>query len=101
MLLLINNGEAIRDFIHIDNVVNIYKNLLIKKDVKTGTCQSKSILFIIDFLRQEGILLKTVNINRKELKVSICNTEKLKSIIGNLKFKKVKILFFLKSKECE
>jgi len=101
VLLLINNGEAIRDFIHIDNVVNIYKNLLIKKDVKTGTCQSKSILFIIDFLRQEGILLKTVNINRKELKVSICNTEKLKSIIGNLKFKKVKILFFLKSKECE
>jgi UDP-N-acetyl-D-glucosamine 4,6-dehydratase len=30
---LINNGESIRDFIHIDNVVNIYKQLLKSKDV--------------------------------------------------------------------
>jgi nucleoside-diphosphate-sugar epimerase len=103
-LSLINNGEAIRDFIHIDDVVNIYKELLIKKDVKIlniGAGQSKSILFIIDFLRQNDIFLKTASINRKELKVSICNTDKLKSITSNLKFKNVEDFLLSEIKDCK
>ena len=109
-LFLINSGEALRDFVHIDDVVYIYKNLLVKKNVKIlniGTGQSKSVLYLIDFLRKNNILLNTHSLIRSELKVSVCNANKLMSIIGGVTFVNVedfliseieKIIIFRESK---
>ncbi len=33
-LNIVNNGNAIRDFIHIEDVVDIYSKILDKKDIK-------------------------------------------------------------------
>lgn len=91
-LTLVNNGEAIRDFIHIDDVVSIYKKLLNLKNtqiINIGTGESKSILFLIDFLKENNVDLKTNNIYKNELKVSICNIDKLLNVMGNTNFNKV------------
>ena len=52
-ITIVNNGNAIRDFIHIDDVVDIYIRLLEIKDIKilnVGTGNGTSIKNIIDFL---------------------------------------------------
>ena len=96
-LLLINNGEATRDFIHIDDVLYAYKNLLTKKGVNIiniGSGNSKSISDIIEFLRRYGLSLNTNNLSRDELKVSVCNSRKLQSVIPGIEFKSVEDFLF-------
>lgn len=91
-LTLINNGDAIRDFIHIDDVVKIYTKLLGVKNVPVlniGTGKGKSVLYLIDYLRKNNILIKTKSIFREELKVSTCNNKNLTSIFKEIKFKNV------------
>lgn len=92
ILTLINNGEAIRDFIHIDDVVYSYKKILEIKNtplVNIGTAEGKSILYILNFLRKNGIELQTDEIMRDELMVSISKNKILLKIIGHYSFKKV------------
>jgi UDP-glucose 4-epimerase len=92
-LNLINNGEAIRDFIHIDDVVYIYKKLLEVEDeikiINIGTGIGKSVLFILDYLRKNNINVSSDSAERDELMVSISNNKLLTSITNNYKFKKV------------
>jgi len=79
-LTIVNNGNAIRDFIHIDDVVDIYIRLLEIKDIKilnVGTGNGTSIKNIIDFLYNQNIKLKTKNIFRDELKTSTSNNRLL------------------------
>ena len=88
-LTLINNGEAIRDFIHIDDVISIYKQLLNRDNIpiiNIGTGIGKSVLFILDFLRKNDINIKNSTINRDELKVSISNNRLLLDCIGDYTF---------------
>lgn len=93
ILTLINRGEAIRDFIHIDDVVNSYINMLTTANIpiiNIGTAEGKSILYILDYLRDNNILLKTSEIKKDELKVSISKNDLLLNLLGdNYTFKKV------------
>lgn len=91
-LTLVNNGEAIRDFIHIDDVVHSYKKILEIKNtpiVNIGTAEGKSLLYILNFLRKNGIELKTDEIMKDELMISISKIKTLLGIIRNYSFKKV------------
>ncbi|EDZ62824.1 NAD-dependent epimerase/dehydratase [Sulfurimonas gotlandica GD1] len=91
-LTLVNNGEAIRDFIHIDDVVHSYIKILKTKNtpiINIGTAEGKSILYILNYLRKNSIELKTNEIFKKELMVSISENKILLKIIGNYSFKKV------------
>jgi UDP-glucose 4-epimerase len=91
-LTLVNNGEAIRDFIHIDDVVHSYKKILEIKNtpiVNIGTAEGKSLLYILNFLRKNGIELKTDEIMKDELMISISKNKTLLGIIRNYSFKKV------------
>jgi nucleoside-diphosphate-sugar epimerase len=93
VLNLINNGEAIRDFIYIDDVVYIYKKLLFENScidiLNIATGEGKSVLYILDFLRQKDIVISSNSITREELMVSISNNKLLKDFIGEYKFKNV------------
>ncbi len=83
-LNIVNNGNAIRDFIHIDDVVDIYSKILDKKDIKIlniGSGNGSSIKNILDFLNNHNIKIKTKNIQRKELKISTADISKLKKIL--------------------
>lgn len=91
-LTLINNGEAIRDFVHIDDVVYCYKKILETQNkpvVNIGTSEGKSILYILNYLQKHHIELNTKEITQDELKVSICKNKELLMIIGDYSFKKV------------
>jgi len=91
-LTIANNGNALRDFIHIDDVVKIHKVLLSCTDINKiniGSGRNTSIGNIIDFLRNKNIFLKTKNILRDELKVSSADITVLLSIMGKMNFEKV------------
>ena len=79
-LTIVNNGNAIRDFIHIDDVVDIYIKLLTIKGLHVlniGTSNGSSIKNIIDFLHNHNKVLKTKNIYRDELKTSTADNRLL------------------------
>ena len=90
-----NNGEAIRDFIHIDDVCKIYIGLLNIKKSNTydiGTGHGTKIKDIINFLEisKKNIIDKKIN----EIKNSIANTSKIQDITKKINF--IKIENFLK-----
>lgn len=84
-LNIVNNGNAIRDFIHIeDKMVDIYSKILDKKDIKIlniGSGNGSSIKNILDFLNNHNIKIKTKNIQREELKISTADISKLKELL--------------------
>jgi len=83
LLTIVNNGNSIRDFIHIYDVVMIYKVILELKNIKIiniGTGKGTSVRNIIDFLKNRNIILKTTTITRKELKISTADVQQLSKI---------------------
>lgn len=84
-LTIANNGNAIRDFIHIEDIVEIYIKLLNVRDLPVlniATGEGNSVKNIIDLFHIHGKKLKTKNIYRDELKLSTADNrlliEKLK-----------------------
>jgi UDP-glucose 4-epimerase len=91
-LTIINNGNAIRDFIHIDDVVSAYSVLLDTKGTKIvniGTGEGSSIKNILDFLTIHDIKLHIKNLSRDELKISTADNSLLKEITKKQDFIKV------------
>jgi UDP-glucose 4-epimerase len=89
ILTIVNNGSAIRDFIHIDNVVEAYSKLLFLKNIpimNIGKGEGNSVQNILQFLEQNGIYIKTNNIIREEIKLSTADNTFLKKYIGIDKF---------------
>ena len=90
---LSNSGSAIRDFIHVEDVVAIYQKLIdlnYQGIVNIGTGQNTTITSLIDKLK---ILynrnLKIKNIISDEINQSTASTNKLFKLIGNYKFKSI------------
>jgi len=85
VLNVINNGNSIRDFIHIDNVVEIYKAILNTDKsiplINIGTGKGNSIKGILDFLNNNNIKIQTQNIYKKELKTSTADTRLLNGLV--------------------
>ena len=82
---LINDGNAIRDFIHINDVVEAYKNILTSSDidvVNVASGQGKSVRIILDYLHERDIEISTSNIERDEISVSIANNAILKTMLA-------------------
>jgi len=93
-LTIFNNGTAIRDFIHIDDVVDIYKRVLDLKFaipiLNIGLGIGISVAEILSFLKEHNIHIKTKTKFRNELKKSTADVSKLLSITGEREFIKVK-----------
>jgi nucleoside-diphosphate-sugar epimerase len=91
-LLIVNNGNAIRDFIYIDDVVKAYKKLLVVKNIpviNVGTSNGISIRSILEYLKNNGANLKTKNIIKNELKISTADNSLLLGLLGNISFVEV------------
>ncbi len=93
-LNIFNNGKATRDFIHIHDVVEVYKRLLDYKVNATvlnlGRGIEMSVAELLSFLETNGIVVKTNSRARNELKTSTADTSKLLSIMGEMEFIKIK-----------
>ncbi len=86
ILNIFNNGSATRDFIHIDDVVKIYKVILNENInapiLNVGRGIEHSVGELISFLESRGIYIKTKNKLRDELKKSTADISKLLNIMG-------------------
>ena len=95
---LINQGDAVRDFIHIDDVVYAYQQLLLikpaEKIINIASGQVVSVRMILDYLLQHNITVSTLNIDQDEIKTSIANNYRLLSLLGSYRFQSVKDYVF-------
>jgi len=95
---LINQGGAVRDFIHIDDVVSAYQQLLLTKPadkiVNIASGQGMSVKMILDYLQQQNITVSTLNIEQDEIKTSIANNDRLLSLLDTHSFQSVKDYVF-------
>jgi UDP-glucose 4-epimerase len=94
ILNIINDGNAIRDYIHIDNVVAIYDKLVNKIDniptiLNIASGHRTKVCDIVKYLDSKNIVIKTNNIKRDEIDISIANIDILKNIIDTKDFIRV------------
>lgn len=99
-ITIVNQGNAIRDFIHVEDVVEIYKRALEGnvKILNIGSGEGISIKTLIDFLALRDVQLKVKNIARSELKISTADITVLKEITGFASF--VRVQDYLKNELC-
>ena len=87
-LSLINNGSAIRDYIHIQDVVSMYIKILEEINmpvINIASGNGVSVRSILDFLANEGVKIKVKDLNRNEIKVSTACVEQNKRALGDNK----------------
>jgi len=91
-ITLINNGNSIRDFIHVDDIGKIYKIFLTKKInsgiFDLGTGNGYLIRDIINFTNFPMKNIKKKN-NIEEIHNSIANKQNLQKVISKYKFKNI------------
>lgn len=95
-----NNGDSIRDFIHVDDVALIYEKLLRIKDSNifdVGTGKGIKIKDIVNSLKIPSKNVKFIKTKNYEIDNSIANTNNLLKKIKFAKFKKLES--FLKIKK--
>jgi len=88
-LLTVNGGCAIRDFIHINDVVESYIKILEFKAlpiVNIGTGKGNSVKNILAFLSDNGVEVQTKDIQREEIQLSTANNQLLRHKVGVKKF---------------
>ena len=91
-ITLYNDGDGVRDFIKISDVVKIYKKLLSSKFsgfIDIGTGEGTQIRNLIECIDLNYINIK----NSEEQKISIANISQLKKIIPNFRFDKLDKFF--------
>jgi len=89
---IINNGSAIRDYIHIDDVVESYIMLISSKNINYINIASGlgiSVKNILDYLKLHNFIIKVKNISKSEIKISTSSVDKLSKLVEINKFKKV------------
>lgn len=88
-LNIFNNGAAIRDFIHIDDVVTAYSRVLETKNVNIlniGTGQGIAIKALLDIASYHDQDFKINNVTRKEIDKSVSDNTLFRKIIGEIKY---------------
>ncbi len=85
-LTIANQGNSIRDFIHIDNVVEIYIALLNSSNkmpmvLNVSSGKGVSIAEILDYLKINGVHVDVKNIQRDEINASISDNSSMRKII--------------------
>ncbi|MGB5920498.1 NAD-dependent epimerase/dehydratase family protein [Arcobacter sp.] len=89
-LNIINEGVAVRDYIHINDVVNVYLKLLeietLPKTLNIASGNGKRVHDILNHLKLKGIQIQTINTKRDELKASIANTDLLNTFVNTTNF---------------
>lgn len=88
-LTIINNGNSIRDFIHVQDVADIYVKLIDIKNVKVlniGTGIGKSVKNIIKSFKKYNANISTKNIFLNEIKTSTANIEILSKLLNKKSF---------------
>lgn len=92
MITIANHGDAIRDFVHIDDVVAIYLKLLENtkiNHINIANGRGVAIKSILEAIEGSGFSLHKEYIERKEIDTSIACIDKLSTLIDVSQFKHV------------
>lgn len=84
VLMLANDGNAVRDFVHRDDVVNCYRTLLDLRDVPTvnvATGEGTSVRSIVDAVRLRGHRLETTSVHTNEIRMSTADVTRLAEVV--------------------
>ncbi|HHB94421.1 MAG TPA: NAD-dependent epimerase/dehydratase family protein, partial [Campylobacterales bacterium] len=102
-LNIFNKGTATRDFIHICDVVEVYRVLLQDKInaniINLGRGIEMSVSNLLEFLEKYNIHIKTKSKSRSELKKSTADVTKLLEIMGEREFIQISDFLLEKIKE--
>ncbi|HHD81523.1 MAG TPA: SDR family oxidoreductase [Campylobacterales bacterium] len=102
-LNIFNKGTATRDFIHICDVVEVYRVLLQDKInaniINLGRGIEMSVSNLLEFLEKHNIHIKTKSKSRSELKKSTADVTKLLEIMGEREFIQISDFLLEKIKE--
>lgn len=94
ILNIINNGTAVRDYIHIDDVVSVYKVLLshvkIPKILNVASGKGNRVVDLLNTLENNNFAIKSNNIKAVEISASIADISELTKIVNVDKFREVK-----------
>jgi len=90
-LTIFNNGDSIRDFIHVDNVVDVYEKLLLDSSISIsilniGSGKGQSLSNILKNLSKNGYCVDTSNTYSKEVPLSKSNIARLSAIVDVASF---------------
>ncbi len=101
-ITIYNNGNSIRDFIHVNDVSKIYSKLLLKKGseiIDIGSGRGLRIIDLINILKipKNKIIFKKSFTS--EIPVSIANPKKLFKKIKSFKFKTIENFFKIKKRQ--
>lgn len=90
VLNIINGGVSMRDYVYINDVVNVYIKLLkienLPKILNIASGNGKRVHDILNFLKLKGIQIQTANTQRDELKASIANIDLLNTLVDTTDF---------------
>ncbi|MBL7003758.1 MAG: NAD-dependent epimerase/dehydratase family protein [Gammaproteobacteria bacterium] len=91
VLTIFNNGNSIRDFIHVDNVVDVYEKLLLDSSINInilniGSGKGYSLSNILKNLSKKGYCIDTSNTYSKEVSLSKSNTIRLNTVVDVASF---------------
>ena len=101
-IIIYNNGLSVRDFIHVDDVVKLYIEILKNKSnsglYDIGTGKGVSIIEIINKLRvnKKNLIFRKKPIN--EIIDSVANNKNFSNKMKNIKFKKIEDYLGIKDK---
>lgn len=89
-IIVNNNGDSIRDFIHVKDVAKIYRILLKNNNCNgvfdIGTGDGVKIREILSFIGNNKIKYKFLHNSTSEIQTSIANVDKLKAFLKSYKF---------------
>lgn len=91
-LQVANHGNAVRDFIHVDDVVRSYEAVLRQRDLKVvnvATGLGTSVRSIVEVVRSNGHELEVSSRQREEIGVSIADVSRLAEIADVSTFRRV------------
>lgn len=92
VLAVTNGGNAIRDFVHIDDVVGAYGAMLDGDSPETlnvASGRGVSIAGMLDTLRRAGVAVRTTDVRRNEIRVSTANVDALAALVDVGSFRRV------------
>lgn len=79
---LINNGESIRDYVHVDDAAKVFKSLMSQDSpeiINIGRGEPSSVRNLLKQLNDAGYQVVTRSARRDEVPVCVANTELLRS----------------------
>ncbi|MCB9689599.1 MAG: NAD(P)-dependent oxidoreductase [Alphaproteobacteria bacterium] len=83
-LTLANEGNAVRDFVHVDDTVRVYRALLADPSVRVVNAASGvgvSVRNILTNLELHGVRVPTTSIRRPEIRISTANVERMGALV--------------------